>query len=86
MAVAIAFGATYGLVAIIGIIDSNDVLGLIPINSADNVLHVGLALVGLVFGLVSREADRRHSRTALDRATNPVFQRDPDHPDRERIS
>jgi hypothetical protein len=85
-AVAIAFGATYGLVAVIGLIDRNDVLGIIPINSADNVLHVGLALVGLVCGLVSREADRRHSRTALDRATNPVFHRDPERPDRERIS
>jgi hypothetical protein len=85
-AVAIAFGATYGVVAVIGLIDRNDVLGLIPINSADNVLHVGLGLLGLVFGLVSREADRRHSRTALDRATNPVFHRDPEHPDRERIS
>src|SRR4051812_33163259 len=40
-AVAIAFGATYGLVAVIGLIDGNDVLGLIPINSPDNVLHVG---------------------------------------------
>jgi Domain of unknown function (DUF4383) len=85
-AVAIAFGATYGLVAVIGLIDRDDVLGIIPINSADNVLHVGLALVGLVAGLVSREADRRHSRTALDRATNPVFDRDPERPDRERIS
>lgn len=82
-AVAIAFGATYGVVAVIGLIDGNDVLGLIPINSADNVLHVWLALLGLVFGLVSRESDRRHSRTVLDRATNPLFDRDPEHPDRE---
>jgi hypothetical protein len=84
-AVAIAFGATYAVVAIIGIIDSEDVLGLIPINSADNVLHVFLALIGLVLGLVSRESDRRHSRTTLDRATNPLFERDPDRPDRERV-
>lgn len=68
-AVAIAFGATYGVVALIGLIDGNDVLGLIPINSADNVLHVGLALIGLVAGLVSRTADRRHSDTMVDRTS-----------------
>src|ERR671921_2973613 len=34
-AVAIGFGAVYGVVAIIGLIDGEDVLGLIPINSAD---------------------------------------------------
>src|SRR4051812_39281549 len=60
-AVAIAFGAPYGVVAVIGLIDRHDVLGIIPINSPDNVLHAGLALVGLVFGLLSRESDRRHS-------------------------
>ena len=74
--VAIAFGATYGLVALIGLIDGDDVLGLLPINSADNVLHVGLALLGLVAGLVSRNADRRHSTATVDRATNPAFQRE----------
>jgi len=70
-AVAIAFGATYGLVALIGILDGDDVLGLIPINSADNVLHVGLALVGLLAGLVSRTASRRDSDTMIDR-TSPT--------------
>ncbi|MBE2318180.1 DUF4383 domain-containing protein [Solirubrobacter sp. CPCC 204708] len=70
-AVAIAFGATYALVAVIGLIDGDDVLGLIPINSADNVLHVGLALVGLVAGLVSRSASRRDSDTLVDR-TSPT--------------
>ena len=68
-AVAIAFGATYGLVALIGILDGDDVLGLIPINSADNVLHVGLALLGLVAGLVSRTASRRDSDTLVDATT-----------------
>ncbi len=68
-AVAIAFGATYGLVALIGLLDGSDVLGLIPINSADNVLHVGLALIGLVAGLVSRTAVRRESDTLIDRTS-----------------
>ena len=84
-AVAIAFGATYGLVALIGLIDGNDVLGLIPINSADNVLHVGLALLGLVTGLVSRNADRAHSTTMVDRATNPNFDRNAGRADRDGV-
>src|SRR4051812_35053534 len=72
--VAIVFGVTYGIVALIGLIDGADVLGLIPINGADNVLHVLLALLGIVAGLVSRDDDRRHSDTLVDRATNPRFQ------------
>jgi hypothetical protein len=70
-AVAIAFGATYGLVALIGLVDGGDVLQLIPINSADNVLHVGLALLGLAAGLVSRTGARDESNTLVDRATSP---------------
>jgi hypothetical protein len=85
-AVAIAFGATYGLVALIGLLDGDDVLGLIPINSADNALHVGLALLGLVAGLVSRNADRAHSTTMVDRATNPTFDRNKERAERERAS
>jgi hypothetical protein len=83
-AVAIAFGATYGVVALIGLLDGNDVLGLIPINSADNALHVGLALVGLVLGLISRNDDRRHSTAVIDRATNPTFDRDAERDPAER--
>jgi Domain of unknown function (DUF4383) len=85
-AVAIAFGATYGLVALIGLLDGGDVLGLIPINSADNALHVGLALLGLVAGLVSRNADRAHSTAMVDRATNPMFERNVEREERERSS
>lgn len=74
--VAIAFGVVYGIVAIIGLIDGNDVLGLIPINSADNVLHVALAALGILTGLMSRNADRGDSDTLLDRGTTPRFERD----------
>ena len=56
--VALAFGLTYGLVAIIGLIDGSDVLGLIPINGADNVLHLLLSLLGIASALVSRADDR----------------------------
>ena len=76
--VAIAFGLVYGLVALIGIVDGSDVLGLIPVNSADNVLHVALAALGVFTGLISRDDDRRRSDTLIDETTtgtNPRFGR-----------
>jgi hypothetical protein len=63
---ALAFGAIYGLVALIGLIDGHDVLGIIPIDPADNVLHVLLAGTGLAVGLIS---DRDH-RGKRDDATS----------------
>ena len=86
-AVAIGFGVVYGLVALIGLIDGSDVLGIIPVNSADNVLHVALAALGILTGLISRGDDRRHSDTAIDRTTtgtNPRFEKSRDSLQRER--
>jgi hypothetical protein len=57
-AVALAFGLVYGLVAIIGLVDTEDVLGLLPVNAADNILHVALAALGIATGLISRGDDR----------------------------
>jgi Domain of unknown function (DUF4383) len=57
--VALAFGVVYGAVALIGLIDGNDVLGLIPVNPADNVLHIGLSALAIVAALASRD----HRRT-----------------------
>jgi hypothetical protein len=74
--VAIGFGVVYGAVAIIGLIDGSDVLGIIPINSADNVLHVALAALGIISGLISRDARRRESDTLVDRTTPSRFERD----------
>ena len=54
---ALAFGVVYGLVAIIGLIDGNDVLGFIPINKADNVLHILLSLAGILAAVISRTED-----------------------------
>jgi hypothetical protein len=62
--VALAFGLVYGLVAIIGLIDGNDVLGLIPINPADNILHLALSAVGVLAALVSPTDEHRGDRTA----------------------
>ena len=74
--VAIAFALVYGLVAIIGLIDGTDVLGLIPINSADNVLHVAITALGLLTRLMSRDDRRGPSDTLLDRNTARRFQTD----------
>ncbi len=60
-AIALAFGLVYGLVAIIGLIDGSDVLGIIPVNGADNVLHIALALLGIIAGLISK-ARKGHAR------------------------
>jgi hypothetical protein len=53
-AVAFTFGLVYGLVAIIGLIDGRDVIGLIPVNGADHALHVALAALGIIAGVVSK--------------------------------
>jgi hypothetical protein len=61
---ALGFGAIYGLVAVIGLVDGHDVLGIIPIDPADNVLHVLLAGSALAVGLIS-DRDRSHERGDL---------------------
>lgn len=68
--VALGFGLVYGLVAIIGLVDGEDVLGLIPINGPDNILHVALAAGGVITGLISRNDDRGRGTTVLDRRTD----------------
>ncbi len=57
-AVALAFAFVYIVVTIIGFLDGNDVLGVIPVNPADNVLHAAIAAVGLLAALVSPADDR----------------------------
>ena len=56
---ALAFGAVYIVVAIWGfIIGSGDsILGFIPINTEDNVLHAILGLLGIGAGLASPEVE-----------------------------
>ncbi len=61
-AVALTFAVVYIAVTIIGFLDGDDVLGVIPVNAADNFLHAAIAAVGLVAALVS-PADNRPSAT-----------------------
>jgi Domain of unknown function (DUF4383) len=64
---ALGFGTVYLLVTIWGFIDGNDVLGLFPVNTADNWLHVAIAVTGIIAGLASDP--RRHTRAATDTRT-----------------
>ena len=50
--IALLFGITYGAVAVWGLLDDT-VLGLIPVNAADNVLHIALSLAGILAALAS---------------------------------
>jgi hypothetical protein len=62
---ALGFGAVYLVVTLWGFVDGNDVLGLIPVNGADNVLHLLIALAGIAAGLASTAREpRRAARTA----------------------
>lgn len=49
---AIGFGVVYGLVFVLGLF-MDPLLGIIPINAADNVLHALIAIVGIAAGLAS---------------------------------
>ncbi len=55
---ALIFGGTYLLVTLVGIIDGTDVVGLIPVNALDHVLHGALSLLGLVAGIPSTGTER----------------------------
>lgn len=82
--VAIAFGLVYGLVAIIGLINGSDVLAIIPVNTADNILHIALAGLGLLTGFMSPARKHSHrpedsevsSDTSRREVNNGRFERD----------
>ena len=65
-AYALGFGAVYLVVTIWGFVTGDQVLWLIPVDAADNVLHLLIAAAGLAAGLASREdtAPRAAPRTA----------------------
>lgn len=60
----IAFGVIYALVSVIGLIDGETVLGLLPVNPADNVLHIVLSALALFAGFTSPADDHDVRRTA----------------------
>ena len=62
---ALAFAAIYGVVTVIGLIDGHDVVGLIPINPADNILHILLTVTALAAGLAPWR-ERAHGNRGRD--------------------
>jgi hypothetical protein len=64
---ALVFGVVYVVVTIWGFIDGNDILTIVPINTADNFLHLALALVALAIGISAgglAGASRKDTREA----------------------
>jgi hypothetical protein len=61
-AYALGFGAVYLVVTIWGFITGDQVLWLIPVDTADNILHLLIAAAGLAAGFTSRDVTA--SRTA----------------------
>ncbi|HEY7350672.1 MAG TPA: DUF4383 domain-containing protein [Ktedonobacterales bacterium] len=50
---ALVFGAVYALVTVVGFIQTTTVLGLIPVNLADNLLHTAIAVASLAVFFIS---------------------------------
>jgi hypothetical protein len=66
---ALTFGVVYGLVTIIGFVDGDSVLGIIPVNMADNFLHLAISGLAIAAGLLSSGDDDARSPVAgRDRA------------------
>jgi Domain of unknown function (DUF4383) len=65
-AYALGFGAVYLVVTIWGFVTGDQVLWLIPVDTADNILHLVIAAAGLAAGLSSRDvtAPRTTARPA----------------------
>lgn len=63
---ALAFGAIYIVIAIWGFVigSGESILGFIPINTEDNILHVVLGVLGIGAGLASPERELEPARTA----------------------
>ena len=65
-AYALGFGAVYLVVTIWGFATGDQVLWLLPVDTADNLLHLVIAAAGLAAGLSSRDvaAPRATARPA----------------------
>jgi hypothetical protein len=65
-AYALGLGAIYLVVAIWGFVlgDGGVILNLVPVNTADNILHVLIALTGIAAGVMSGRAASREPRIA----------------------
>src|SRR4051812_42652036 len=64
---ALGFGAVYLVVTIWGFITGDQVLWLVPVNAADNVLHLLIAAAGLAAGFASPADARSRATTGRTR-------------------
>ena len=62
--VALVFGLTYVVVTIWGVIDTESVFELIPVNDEDNILHAALAAAGLLAALLPTRHPEDRDRSA----------------------
>ncbi len=67
---ALAFGAVYLVVTILGFIagDGDEILNLIPVNTEDNVLHLLIGIAGIAAGLATPARDRLAARPSAGAA------------------
>jgi hypothetical protein len=74
---AIGFGAVYLLVAGLGFAagDGETLLGLIPVNTEDNLLHVAIALLGLLAGALTPSTPAPTTTGRGSRALEPSVRR-----------
>jgi Domain of unknown function (DUF4383) len=65
------FGLVYAAVCVLGFVDGSDVFDVVAINDADNWLHLGLAVVAIIVGIMSgalgASARRERRRLGVDR-------------------
>lgn len=52
------FGVVYALVTLLGFLNVDPVLGIIPVNLADNLLHLVIAAAALYLGFAYRDNER----------------------------
>lgn len=58
------FGVVYALVATAGFVQGTTVLGIIAINTADNYLHLAIAIASLSLGFLTKKVDDRNVDSA----------------------
>jgi hypothetical protein len=59
------FGVVYGLVAVLGFVGGDNVLGVLVVNMADNLLHVAIAAVALYAGFMLKESPAAASQSSM---------------------
>jgi hypothetical protein len=66
------FGLVYALVTVVGFVQGDTVLGLIGVNTADNILHLAIAVVALYagFGMKAEGSSSSSASTPPESNTN----------------